>query len=93
MPTKIFKNQGFFCFCSDEMQQCRIWRAKQKGGLIDDNRDNLRSNQHPRALKGYYRREAIRLLGQYIIRTQSLASLFISQPLHFTPYTFHFAFG
>lgn len=28
------------------MQQCRIWRAKQKGGFIDDNRNNFRGNQY-----------------------------------------------
>ena len=25
-----------------------------RGGCINDNRDNLRPNQHPGALKGYY---------------------------------------
>jgi hypothetical protein len=29
--TKIYKNQVvIFCFCSNEMQPCRIWGAKQK---------------------------------------------------------------
>ena len=26
-----------FCFCSNEMQQCRIWRAKQNEDLKNDN--------------------------------------------------------
>ncbi len=33
--------QGKFCFCSNEMQLCRIWRAKQKDILIN-NRNNLK---------------------------------------------------
>ena len=29
--------RGGFCFCSNEMQQSRIWRAKQnKGNIIND---------------------------------------------------------
>ena len=29
--TKIYKNQVImFCFCSNKMQPCRIWGAKQK---------------------------------------------------------------
>ena len=26
---QLLSIQGRFCFCSNEMQQCRIWRAKQ----------------------------------------------------------------
>ena len=33
--------RGLICFCSNEMQLRRIWRAKQKGGFIDDNVDNI----------------------------------------------------
>ena len=36
--TKIYKNQVvIFCFCSNEMQPCRIWGAKQKLNPIANN--------------------------------------------------------
>ena len=36
--TKIYKNQVvMFCFCSNEMQPCRIWGAKQKLNPIANN--------------------------------------------------------
>ena len=36
--TKIYKNQVvMFCFCSNKMQPCRIWGAKQKLNPIANN--------------------------------------------------------
>jgi hypothetical protein len=46
--TKIYKNQVvMFCFCSNEMQPCRIWGAKQKLNPISNSQSPIANRPSP----------------------------------------------
>ena len=43
---QLLSIQGRFCFCSNEMQLCRIWRAKQKNHHFNNKCQHLFSSQN-----------------------------------------------